>query len=97
MGAEREMSFACATCRGRGWITPARSDSFPEPCATCGGNSTISVTQLAKILVGKGRRLRVATMRQYIRRVEEDRASSTAAAHVLRAIKRRFPTALAAE
>lgn len=96
MGAHVPMSFACTVCGGRSWLPPTRPDSFPEPCTACDGGF-ISVGKLAKILVGKGRRLRVATMRQYIRRVEQDRASSTAAAHVLRAIKRRFPTALVAE
>ncbi len=96
MSARVPLSFACAVCGGRCWLPPNRPDSFPEPCTMCNGG-VISVGQLAKILVGKGRRLRVATMRNYIRRVEQDRASSTAAVHVLRAIKRRFPTALVAE
>jgi hypothetical protein len=93
--AEAEtLSWACIACAGRGWVRPARSDSFPESCSVCGGYSRLGATQLAKILVGKGRALRVTTMRQYLRRVAHDRASSNESMHVLKAIKRRFPAVL---
>ena len=63
----------------------------------CGGSQRIGTTQLAAILVGKGRRLRKKTMREYIRRVEGDRASTKVASHVLKAIERRFPSLLSSE
>lgn len=87
----RVETFKCPRCSGRGWIAPAKSDSFPEFCVCERGRGTLAQMLGVpwSLLDRIAREPETAPVYG-----EKAKARSLAALRVLHLIERKFPEAL---